>query len=138
MELILNRTYFQDGTNGVIFLAQEKICSTIELPWRNNEKRVSCIPEGRYALKKRFSQKLKSHILLTDVPDRDLILIHPANDALKELKGCIAPVLQHTSAGKGIHSRFANERLKKLVFDALEKGEEVILKIVASTPLSHQ
>ncbi|WP_435354277.1 DUF5675 family protein [Emticicia sp. SJ17W-69] len=138
MELILKRTYFQDGTNGEIFLDQEKICCTIELPWRNNEKRISCIPEGRYQLKKRYSQKLKFHILLNDVTERDLILIHPANEALKELKGCIAPVLQHTSAGKGINSRFANERLKKLVFDAFAKGEEVFLKIVPLAPLSHQ
>lgn len=131
MELVLNRTYHKDGVNGNVFLDNEKICSTIELPWKSNQRRISCIPEGRYLLKKRYSQRFKWHVHITDVPNRDLIIIHPANDALKELQGCIAPVLQHTSAGKGINSRFANERLKKLIFDAFEKDEEVFLKIIS-------
>lgn len=131
MELTLKREYFQDGTNGEIYLDKEKICSTIELPWKENQKQISCIPEGRYQLKKRFSQRFKWHVHVIEVPSREFIIIHPANDALKELKGCIAPVLQHTSAGKGINSRFANERLKKLIFDAFEENEEVFLKIIS-------
>lgn len=131
MELVLKRIYHKDGVNGNIFLDKEKICSTIELPWRNNQRRVSCIPEGRYLLRKRYSKRFKWHIHITDVPDRDFIIIHPANDALKELQGCIAPVLQHTSAGKGINSRFANERLEKLVFDAFDVGDEVYLVITS-------
>lgn len=131
MELTLKREYFQDGTNGDIYLDKEKICSSIELQWKENQRQISCIPEGRYQLKKRFSQRFKWHVHVTEVPSREFIIIHPANDALKELKGCIAPVLQHTSAGRGINSRFANERLKKLIFDAFEKDEEVFLKIIS-------
>ncbi len=127
MELTLKREYFQDGTNGEIYLDKEKICSSIELPWKENQKQISCIPEGRYQLKKRFSQRFKWHVHVTEVPSREFI----ANDALKELKGCIAPVLQHTSAGRGINSRFANERLKKLICDAFEKDEEVFLRIIS-------
>jgi hypothetical protein len=60
--------------------------------------------------------------MLKDVPGRALILIHPANDALAELRGCIAPVSLLTGQGKGTGSRKAFSRLLKLVTAALESG----------------
>lgn len=57
-----------------------------------------------------------------NVKNRDLILIHPANDALKELNGCIAPVSEFTGEGKGIRSRIAFVRLNEIVFPYFEKG----------------
>lgn len=68
-----------------------------------------------------------------DVPGRDLILIHPANDAKLELLGCIAPVTAHTGIGKGSASRKALEKLKALTKKAFEQNEEVILKIQLKT-----
>ena len=64
-----------------------------------------------------------------NVPGRDLILIHPANDAKKELLGCIAPVSKHTGIGKGSSSRKALEKLKTLVYAALERKEEIKISI---------
>jgi hypothetical protein len=61
-------------------------------------------------------------MLLTGVPGRSLILIHPANNAVKELRGCIAPVSKHTGEGKGSGSRIAFEALKKFISDALKTG----------------
>jgi hypothetical protein len=92
MVLALKRRYFPNGTNGQIECEGKVICNTIELLWRNNESSVSCIPEGKYLLKKRYSQKFKWHIEIRNVPNRAAILLHPANNALKELNGCIAPV----------------------------------------------
>ena len=92
MELELIRTYFPNGTNGELYHAGSRLCFTIELPWKDNHAGVSCIPEGRYALVKRYSQKFHWHLQLNAVPGRDAILIHPANNALLELRGCIAPV----------------------------------------------
>ncbi|WP_371559569.1 DUF5675 family protein [Flavobacterium sp. Arc2] len=66
-----------------------------------NQRWISCIPEGEYVLQKWFSPKFKWHIHLQNVPRRDFILIHPANDAKKELLGCIAPVTIYTRIGKG-------------------------------------
>jgi hypothetical protein len=106
------------------------VCYTIELPWLENQKRISCIPEGEYILQKRFSPKFKWHLHLMNVPGRDLILIHPANDAKKELLGCIAPVTKLTGIGKGSSSRKALEKLKKLVYAALERKEEVKISIL--------
>lgn len=129
MELELFRTYYPDGTNGEIRHVGLLICHTIELPWLQNRRNVSCIPEGRYALRQRFTTKHGLHVLVVDVPGRSGILIHPANHAKTELRGCIAPVHELTGPGSGRQSRLANERLKDLVLDALEKGEKVYLNI---------
>ena len=114
--------YFPEGTNGVLSLNGKEICKTIELPWRNNKARVSCIPEGKYKIRKRYSAKFKWHLELINVKNRKYILLHPANNALKELNGCIAPVSQITGEGRGNESRKAFEKLKNLVFPYLENG----------------
>jgi hypothetical protein len=64
-------------------------CFTLELPWKNNANYVSCIPEGRYRVKKRWSKKYKNHFHILNVPGRDYILIHEANYVF-QLLGCIA------------------------------------------------
>ena len=129
MVLVLNRTYFPEGTQGVLEWNGTIVCYTIELPWLGNQKRISCIPEGEYILQKRFSPKFKWHLHLMNVPGRDLILIHPANDAKTELLGCIATVALHTGIGKGSSSRIALEKLKVIVYKALSYNEEVKIRI---------
>ena len=127
MVISLTRTYFPEGTNGKLECEGKLVCHTIELPWKNNEKRVSCIPEGKYFIRKRHSQKFKWHIEVIDVENRSFILFHPANNALKELNGCIAPVTKLSGPGLGLMSRKAFERLKTLVYQALDNKESVEL-----------
>lgn len=129
MLLWLTRTYFPDGTNGKLLCKGKLLCNTIELPWRNNEKRVSCIPEGKYFIEKRYSSKFQWHLEVMDVNNRSFILFHPANNALRDLNGCIAPVTKLSGPGLGLMSRKAFERLKKLVYPVLEKNERVELII---------
>jgi hypothetical protein len=129
MELELIRSYFPCGTNGELYLNGERICFTIELPWLSNKPRLSCIPEGRYEIAKRFSEHHGWHMHVRDVPKRSLILIHAANDAEKELKGCIAPVSILKAEGKGLRSRIALNKLQSIVFDSLDKNESVFLTI---------
>ena len=129
LELTLNRTYYPEGTNGQINIAGKRLCSSIELPWKANQTQASCIPEGIYELKKRYSPKHGHHLQVINVPGRDLILLHPANDALKELKGCIAPVSFLTGEGKGNSSRIALKKVLDKVFPELEKGNKVFLII---------
>jgi hypothetical protein len=129
MVLVLQRTYFPEGTQGVLEWNGTIVCYTIELPWLGNKKRISCIPEGEYVLQKRFSPKFQWHLHLMNVPGRDLILIHPANDAKKELLGCIAPVTLHTGIGKGSSSRKAFDKLKAIVYKSLAYDEEIKIRI---------
>jgi hypothetical protein len=133
MELELVRTCFTKGSNGSIYCGDTFICHTIELPWKNNERGVSCIPEGRYQLEKRYSPKFKWHLLVKGVTGRSVVLIHPANDALKELKGCIAPVSTLTGEGKGLLSKNALTRLTAVVYAALQKEQTVFITIKSKT-----
>lgn len=112
-ELLLKRKYYPNGTNGSFYLSGQQICYTIELPWRNNQTGISCIPEGNYLLSLRKSEKHGEHLLVSPVPGRSLILIHPANIALKELRGCIAPVTTLSGAGCGKQSRSAMQELMR-------------------------
>jgi len=125
--LVLSRTYFPDGTNGKLEYEGKFICCTIELPWKENEKRVSCIPEGKYLLRKRYSRKFQWHIEVVDVKNRSFILLHPANNAQKELNGCIAPITKLSGPGLGLQSRQAFAKVKNLVYKALEREETVSL-----------
>ena len=129
MELCLLRTYHSMGVNGVLLLDGRELCKTIELPWVQNTPRVSCIPEGRYVLLKKYSPKFEWHFELAKVLGRSAILLHPANDAARELKGCIAPVLEHTGEGKGTSSRMALERMKERLYPLLDKGHILQLTI---------
>lgn len=127
MELELERTYYTVGTNSTIKLL---ICQAIELPWLDNQRNRSCIPEGRYELKKGMNHRHGLHIRVTNVPGRDGILFHPANDASRDLKGCIAPVSVLTGPGKGIRSRLATNKFNALLLEAWARNEKVFLNII--------
>ena|SRR5690606_38513532 len=127
MVIKLTRTYFPDGTNGKLICEGTFISYAIELPWKMNERQVSCIPEGEYFIEKRYSRKFDWHMQLRIVENRDLILIHPANNAQQELQGCIAPVTKLSGPGLGLQSRVAFKKLKNLVYNTIDRGEEVSL-----------
>ena len=129
MILLLTRTYFPDGTNGKLECEGKLICNTIELPWKMNETKVSCVPEGKYFIKKRYSQKFQWHLEIENVQNRSLILFHPANNAIVELNGCIAPVTKLSGPGLGLMSRKAFTKLKTLVYKALDNKESVEILI---------
>ncbi len=127
--LLLQRTYGAQGTNGTITYQGEVICHTIELPYRNNIPRISCIPIGQYKLEKRRYPKHGEQIGIPIVLGREAILIHAANNAWKELQGCIAPVTTLTGEGRGDYSGKALAKLKALVYSLWDQGDDVYLNI---------
>ncbi len=127
--LKLLRKYGAEGTNGTVTYNGEHICHTIELPDRNNMPRISCIPPGQYKLEKCRYRRHGEQIGIPNVIGREAILIHAANDAKKELLGCIAPVTSLTGEGQGIGSRQALAKLKALVYCLWDMGDEVYLNI---------
>jgi hypothetical protein len=58
------------------------------LPWKDNEKEISCIPEGEYEFHRYSSAKYKNVWKLENVPGRTDILIHAGN-TIADFKGCI-------------------------------------------------
>ncbi len=107
------------------------LCYTIELPWLNNQRQISCIPEGSYELVKRYSPKFGWHLHLQGVKGRDMILIHPANNAIIELRGCIAPVSVHTAWGMGLASRRAMQILMEDFERSIREHQQHLVTIVS-------
>jgi len=105
--LELNRTYYYGFTTCEFTLNGVHLCFSLELPWRDNQRNISSIPDGFYPIRFRQSAKYKKHLHIQDVENRKWTLIHPANDAKKELRGCIAPVMKTENEGKGQYSRIA-------------------------------
>jgi hypothetical protein len=83
--------YTPNGTFGSLILPSGNTLYTVERPWRNNEPRISCIPEGVYPCQPRkYYRGGYEAIEVVDVPDRSYILIHKGN-TMDDLAGCIAP-----------------------------------------------
>lgn len=76
------------GTLGILSKDGKALCCTCEELWRENARRVSCIPAGRYRVVKRVSPKHGHHWHVLDVPGRDMILIHAGN-TIHDTEGCI-------------------------------------------------
>ena len=131
MDLYLHRTHYKAGTNGALFHRDEFLCFCIELPWRLNERNRSCIPDGTYELVSFFSPTHLHHFIVKNVKDRSGILLHPANDAKKELRGCIAPVMQLDGIGKGSGSRRALDKIVMRTEAFLGAHEPLFLTILS-------
>ena len=93
VNLLIIRDEFTDkSTLGKLFLNGEKFCDTLELPYLDNQRSISCIPEGEYKVRLRTARESSSrdylHLLVQDVEGRSYILVHIGNYP-KDTKGCI-------------------------------------------------
>ncbi len=107
MTIELQRLYRDGWTDGMILINGILLCRSIELRWANNERNISCVPEGVYPVAIIQHPKFGECLQINGVKGRSGILIHVANDAQKELRGCIAPVFSLSGNGKGQYSRLA-------------------------------
>lgn len=79
MNVVLKRYESSDhGTFGKIVI-NDKTFHTLELPWKNNKKNISCIPTGTYECELYPSSRFGVVYILKNVPGRSGILIHPGN-----------------------------------------------------------
>lgn len=108
LEIIdIKRVKLQDRTLGSMVREGEIIAKTLELPWKNNERSISCIINGIYLVTK--EQPIPAddpntpedesggrkprpyvHFRLHGIPERQGVLIHPMGDT-KDSLGCIGP-----------------------------------------------
>lgn len=93
MNITIERTYLRNTIgHGIVYDDDYNIVyyfKTVELTWQNNEKRVSCIPEGTYKCKKRTQAHFGNHFDILNVRNRSGVKIHCANFSY-QLLGCIA------------------------------------------------
>ena len=93
MEVEIRRTYKEKQTEGRLYVYNERngvgySCDTLELPWLDNKKRISCIPEGEYDVIKHVSPKFGECFWILDVPERSEILVHKGNYN-RDTLGCV-------------------------------------------------
>lgn len=78
-------------------------CSTLELPWKENKRRISCVPAQTYKARLRKAAESPSrnydHVILKDVPNRSYILIHSGNFHW-HIQGCILVGSKHQDINK--------------------------------------
>ena len=90
--LIIRDTFTENSTIGELFINGERFCDTLENPWLDNQRNISCIPEGEYPVRLRLARESATreylHLLVQDVPNRDYILFHRGNFP-KDTRGCI-------------------------------------------------
>lgn len=103
MRATIVRQYYKTQTTGTLTVYDEETgeevfkCRTLELAWLDNQSNVSCIPEGFYDVVPRTSPKYGSHLHISEVPNRSLILIHYGNYAgsmnpntgRSDIRGCV-------------------------------------------------
>jgi hypothetical protein len=130
MQVISLNRYYQDKnvTLGVMSICDEMPIYTLELPWRNNDTNVSCIPAGNYSCASYSSPKYPSAYEILNVKDRTKVLIHIGN-YLGDTKGCVLPGLGVNLSNVGspmvTHSASAFQKLKEIVGD---KGFKLIIR----------
>ena len=90
--LIIRDTFTDKSTIGELFINGERFCDTLENPWLDNQRNISCIPAGEYPVRLRYPRESATreylHLLVQDVPNRDYILFHRGNFP-KDTSGCI-------------------------------------------------
>ena len=103
---------------------------TLEPPWKENGRNVSCIPKGIYRLKKKTSKSKGFCFEVLDVPERNGILIHRGNFP-KDTQGCILPgFLLKDIDGDGkrevANSKNAMEWLES-ISEGIDEGMEIAI-----------
>lgn len=115
--LTLRRAFFSNQeTIGILTIRSgyHAPIYTLEQPWMDNMRNISCIPKGTYLCEAFSGQKGETFKIL-DVRDRDSILMHSGNIS-ENSNGCIlvglsAGVLQKKNAV--LQSRLAMSYLRK-------------------------
>jgi len=139
MKAKICRRYYAEQTEGELQVWNEEgelvfECKTLELAWKDNEKQVSCIPEGTYNVVPRTSPKYKEHLHVTDVPNRDFILIHHGNYAgsmnpntgHSDIKGCVLVGQAHIDINNdGIKDITASKATMKKLMAVAGNGFEL-------------
>ncbi len=142
MKLRLERKYFKDTyTIGNLYIDGTFFSNTLEDKNRdvnkngkfdNGEVKVygeTCIPFGTYKIVVNMSLKFKRELpRLLNVPSFEGVLIHRGNTA-KDTAGCIL-VGENKAIGKVLNSTLYEEKLVKMMKEAIARGEEITVEIV--------
>lgn len=88
LEIIRLEENYRYGTFGVLKIAKEVFCVTLEPPDLVNKAFRSCIPAQQYSCMRSVSHDFGETFKVIDVPDRKFIYFHPGN-IVEHTEGCI-------------------------------------------------
>ncbi|MDD2999373.1 MAG: DUF5675 family protein [Candidatus Riflebacteria bacterium] len=102
--------------------------TTLELPFRNNEKNKSCILSAFYTVEPRTSPKYGKHLIVNGATPRELILLHHGNYP-RDTEGCIIVGSDFGDIDKDGRPEVTASKtaMKKLVALVTERAELIIL-----------
>ena len=128
--LIIRDTFTENSTIGKLFINGEFFCDTLENPYINNERNISCIPAGEYKVRLRLARESATrdylHLLVQEVPSRSYILFHRGNTA-KDTRGCIL-VGQNREQDRVNNSRLAIDLIVKEILNLGGENINLIIK----------
>ena len=147
MKILIKREIFSDkSTIGKMFIDGSPVCYTLEDKTRpDSEKKIygeTAIPYGEYPItfrtegsiyedyKVRFKDigNERGTLWIRNIPNYEYVLIHVGNFP-KDTLGCI--LVGNCVSLDNIHdSTIAYKKIYPVIANALERGEEVIIKIV--------
>lgn len=83
MEILLTRNASAPtGTPGWLLTEDEFTCNTLELPWKGNRKKLSCVKADQYRLTIEYHDHFKCEVIrLEDKNGRVGVMLHPMNFA---------------------------------------------------------
>tara|TARA_B100001758_G_C18383356_1_gene598569 strand:- start:1096 stop:1506 length:411 start_codon:yes stop_codon:yes gene_type:complete len=128
--LIIRDTFTEESTIGKLYINGEFFCDTLENPWKNNVRNISCIPDGVYDVRLRLPRESASrdylHLLVKEVPNRDYILFHRGNTSA-DTSGCIL-VGQSREQDRVNNSRLAMDLVIKEIINLGGENINLIIK----------
>lgn len=117
------------ATPGSLYIYGTKECDTLERPWMDNKRGISCIPPGKYPVIMTVSPRFGRPMMrLAETAPRWGILIHAANH-VDELQGCIA-LGKRVRVDTLMESRKAVAKVEQLVREALAQDIKVWIEIL--------
>jgi hypothetical protein len=128
--LLVRDTLTDKSTLGELFLNGERMCDTLENPWLDNQRNISCIPEGEYNVRLRYPRESGTrdylHLLIQDVPNRSFCLVHIGN-FVHQTKGCVLVGLSSSQHAVN-NSRLAMDLLMKEIINLGGENINLIIK----------
>jgi hypothetical protein len=139
--IVIIRDYQEKQTKGEAMVVLKDVdpyqFKTLELPWLNNQRRISCIPEGQYKCVKHKSPKFGNSFWVKDVPGRSEILIHVGNYAasknpktgVPDTLGCILPGVAFADIdGDGYADITSSGAVMKKLYEIMPDEFNLIIK----------
>lgn len=120
---------YDGATLGILLLDDKPLWKTLELPWRDNQPMVSCIPDGVYTAIKYSSPKFGRVLHVLDVPGRSGILFHAGN-TIADTHGCILPGLTF-GVMEGQPCVWESKKAMERLLEAVRNFDEISLKVVS-------